>query len=313
MPLTKEQLEEIRAKSFLNHVDKCWIKDNYNVSVRTADRIIKSLGLTHARERTINVLKDYLAGEKTSKLAQKYKMSAQNVRQHLRVRGIERGIMGNMYRANFNYFTDIDTEEKAYLLGFIYADCCLTKKGTLTITLARKDKDIIIKFKEAMEAEHPIREHTAKTRVGDFEVVSLDITSPLLSQDLMKFGVVPNKTHKIKFPENLDRMLYKAFIRGYIDGDGTFCLARNNQYAIDIEGTQDFLESIRKIIQVELAVPARAKLFAANPSNNIRRLQLRGKDQVMTVLKWLYEDSKIHSDRKYNKFLDICNRSKKNV
>lgn len=79
---------------------------------------------------------------------------------------------------------------------------------------------------------------------------------------------------------------------------------------MDIEGTQDFLESIRKILQSELAVPARAKLYAANKSNNIRRFQLRGKNQVMTVLKWLYEDSEIHLDRKYSKYQNIIKRSK---
>ncbi|MGO4889948.1 hypothetical protein ACJ2A9_19565 [Anaerobacillus sp. MEB173] len=312
MPLTAEQIDEIKAKSFLNHIDKLWIKEKYNVSVRTSDRIIKRLGLTHAKERTINVLKGYISGEPTRNLAQNYNMSAQNVRQLLRVRGIERRKIGSMYRANFNYFSGINTGEKAYFLGFVYADGCLTKKGTLTITLAKKDKDIILKFKEAMEAEHPIREHIARTRVGDFEVVSLDITSPELAKDLMRFGVVPKKTHKITFPENLDRKFYSDFIRGYVDGDGTFCLAKNNQYAMDIEGTQDFLESIRKILQSELAVPASAKLYAQNKSNNIRRLQLRGKNQVKTVLNWLYEDSKIHSDRKYTKYLNICKGSKRN-
>ncbi|WP_400245923.1 hypothetical protein AB3U99_04870 [Niallia sp. JL1B1071] len=208
MPLTAEQLDEIRAKSFLNPIDKLWIKENYNVSVRTADRIIKRLGLTHAKERTINVLQGYISGEPTRNLAKNYNMSAQNVRQLLRVRGIKRRNTGYMYRANFNYFSVVNTEEKAYLLGFIFADGCLTKKGTLTITLAKKDKDIILKFKEAMEAEHPIREHIAKTRVGDFEVVSLDITSPTLEQDLMEFGVVPRKTHKITFPKDLDSKFY---------------------------------------------------------------------------------------------------------
>lgn len=70
----------------------------------------------------------------------------------------------------------------------------------------------------------------------------------------MRFGVVPKKTHKITFPENLDRKFYRDFIWDYIDGDGTFYLALNNQYAMDIEGIQDFLESIRKILQSELAV-----------------------------------------------------------
>ncbi|MDM5224996.1 hypothetical protein QUF73_02120 [Cytobacillus sp. NJ13] len=56
----------------------------------------------------------------------------------------------------------------------------------------------------------------------------------------MRFEVVPKKIHKITFPENLDRKFYTDVIMGYIDGDGTLCLAKNNQYTMDIEGTEDF-------------------------------------------------------------------------
>lgn len=160
-----------------------------------------------------------------------------------------------------------------------------------------------------MEAEHPVREHIARTHVGDFPVVTIDITSPILAEDLKKVGVVPSKTLKITFPKQLEKRLYKAFIRGYIDGDGTFCLCKNNQYALDIEGTESLLESFREIFQTKLSIPASAKLYTAHKSG-IKRLQLRGKNQVMTVLEWLYSDSQIHLDRKYQKFLDIRDRSK---
>ncbi|MBU9721344.1 MULTISPECIES: hypothetical protein [Bacillaceae] len=310
MPLTAEQIDEIRAQSFLNHIDKVWIKENYNVSVRTADRIIKRLGLIHAKQRTIQVIKGYLSGDSTRKLAKTYNMSAQNVRQHLRVRGIKLREARNMYQANFNYFSKIDSEEKAYFSGFVYADGCLTRKGTLTITVSKKDRDILEKFKKAMEAEHPIRHHVAKTRVGDFEVTSFDVTSPILEKDLQKIGVVPCKTLKITFPKNLKKSLYKPFIRGYLDGDGTFGLYKNEQYSLDLEGTVSFLESVREIIQKEVDVPATAKLYGAHKSKNIQRLQLRGKHQVMSVLEWLYQDSKIHLDRKYNRFLKMYNIKK---
>lgn len=303
MLLSTKQLKEIKEKAFKGYIDKYWISENFNVSTRTADRFIKHLQLIHANERTIKVIRGYLEGQSSKELAIEFNMGEQNVRQLLRNRGIKRRSRGNQYYANFNYFSDINTEEQAYLLGFIYADGCLTKKGTLAITVAKQDVDILLKFKFAMKAKHPIREHVAVTHVGSFDVVSFDITSPDLASDLKSAGVFQNKTHKITFP-HIKRDLVKHFIRGYIDGDGYFTLDRNNRLTIGIEGTESFLSFLQEILKTELPIPANVKLTDPH-GNNIKRLQLTGRIQVMTVLEWLYLDANVFLERKYKKFLDI--------
>ena len=48
------------------------------------------------------------------------------------------------YTLNENYFEEIDSSNKSYILGFIYADGSINKKNnSLTICLSEKDKDVL--------------------------------------------------------------------------------------------------------------------------------------------------------------------------
>ena len=55
------------------------------------------------------------------------------------------------YPRNSNYFTNIDSSEKAYWLGFMYADGTVSSK-TNTIALGLKDEEHVEKFKQAIGA-----------------------------------------------------------------------------------------------------------------------------------------------------------------
>lgn len=61
-----------------------------------------------------------------------------------------RRIRKNRYYFDINYFENIDSNEKAYFLGLMYADGSITKNEAY---LKLKDEDIIIKFKKALNAE----------------------------------------------------------------------------------------------------------------------------------------------------------------
>ncbi len=62
------------------------------------------------------------------------------------------------YSVNDDYFSIIDTEEKAYWLGFIFADGYISNKNgkRVGITLKSSDRDHIIKFAKAISATYPV-------------------------------------------------------------------------------------------------------------------------------------------------------------
>ena len=141
-------------------------------------------------------------------------------------------------------FEKIDTEEKAYWLGFLYADGSVgSKEDKIELGLAEKDLKHIEKFKTFMNINNKIsyREKTKSYRMS--------FRSAQCKQDLINKGCVPKKSLILNFPnENqVPKYLIRHFIRGYFDGDGCFSRQLHNiivSPTVGFIGTKDFLEKI---------------------------------------------------------------------
>ena len=93
-------------------------------------------------------------------------------------------------------FEKIDTEEKAYWLGFLYADGSVgSKEDKIELGLAEKDLKHIEKFKTFMNINNKIsyREKTKSYRMS--------FRSAQCKQDLINKGCVPKKIIDFKFPK----------------------------------------------------------------------------------------------------------------
>ncbi len=102
------------------------------------------------------------------------------------------------------------TSESNYWAGALLADGCVNERDenshTISLEISKKDKSWLKKFKNSLNAEHPIFVD------GDF--VGLKIHSNKMFSDLKRFGVIPRKTYKDIEPSVDDDML-PHFIRGY--------------------------------------------------------------------------------------------------
>ncbi len=133
---------------------------------------------------------------------------------------------------NLNYFSKIDSEEKAYLLGFIYTDGSIDKKlNTLSIELNKKDHEILKRIANIFELPLSSIKETRKN------CIKLNIHSKELCLDLFKLNIKPNKTYTKEIPIVPDCLL-NHFFRGCIDGDGsitktTICLYSKNENMIN--------------------------------------------------------------------------------
>lgn len=130
-----------------------------------------------------------------------------------------------------NFFNNINFEEQAYLLGFIFADGCVNEeRHTLSININKQDQYIIDLLKdispEAYTREQKSYKSIATVRgrqVKNHGSIRTNISSKILIEDLKKYGVIQNKTYTdMHLPIVSDDILLKHFIRGYFDGDGYF-------------------------------------------------------------------------------------------
>lgn len=139
-----------------------------------------------------------------------------------------------------DYFHEINTKEKAYWLGFLYADGFLTgnqKEVTyIRIELKRDDEDVIDKFCQCLGLNKSKKEYRKHERTRSVEI---RFACKLMVYDLMRLGLTLRKSKIIEFPELLGREMKLAFLLGYFDGDG-----KQNSPEIT-SGSMRFLEQVK--------------------------------------------------------------------
>jgi len=195
--------------------------------------------------------------------------------------------------ADFSYFEVIDTEEKAYWLGFIAADGCVMHRGNETfnfeLSLKLSDKHHLQKLKKSLNAEIEVKTDSFRSRfcIGD----------AIFCKALISKGITPRKSLTLEFPteKQVPKELVRHFIRGYYDGDGCINNPLNMPIAVNILGTKSFLQKILEISNLE-AIPITNKR-----NTNISMFNVNG-EKARNFLKWLYQDSTIYLERKFYRY-----------
>lgn len=205
------------------------------------------------------------------------------------------------YKYDRSFFNIIDNEKKAYWLGFIYADGCVYKR-TLSIRLSTKDKSHLDKFLLDIKSDKTMQFGTQDSFGKETEYVQLQINSVDIVEDLKKLGIVERKSLILNFPSEdiVPKHLQKHFIRGYIDGDGCITRTRRtNSYEIKAVGTENMLNGILKSLEKDTQLRKRRE------TDSCYYFSIGGNLQVLNILNWLYEDSTVYLDRKYEKYIEL--------
>jgi len=219
------------------------------------------------------------------------------------------------YITNENFFNNVNTEEKAYILGFLYADGNnYVKPGRhyeISIKLQEKDRIILEKIRDYLSPKSPIK------IVGDSRTDNLypllKINSKILTQQLTKLGCIPNKSLILTWPEWLiDPKLQQHFIRGYFDGDGSIYSKKPTKtgyvnYAWAITSSNNFCNEVKNIIENHMQIHCSQSICKPKSNKITTSLSVGGNLQVMKILDWMYQDATIYMPRKYHKYLEFKN------
>ena len=216
------------------------------------------------------------------------------------------GTRNRKYYFNEYYLDEIDSEEKAYFLGFVYADGSHNiDRHELRINISKDDDDLLKMFYELFECDKEIKYIHNKQYNKDYAMFA--VQSNHFSDQLLKLGVMANKSFKVTFPSFLSEDLIRHFIRGYFDGDGCIGLSQRGwkSTSVQLAGNQSFLSSIKEIIYKD--TEKSMKLYK-HTNSNIFSLQSGGVFNVYAILNYLYKDSNIYLQRKYQRYLDFITK-----
>lgn len=208
------------------------------------------------------------------------------------------------YEVVSDFFSTIDTEEKAYWLGFMYADGYVTGTKIVGCKLSTKDEEHLIQLRNTLSPTKPLYyDETSQGFGNNTKSVALILTNRNLFKDLVSKGCIQNKSKLLTFPnENIvPKELIHHFIRGYFDGDGSVTAGINPKghirILIGIVGTESFLSEIRKALSLE-----DTKYLYKYKNKDIHELKVGGTNVVKAIYNFLYKDATVFLERKYIKF-----------
>jgi hypothetical protein len=205
------------------------------------------------------------------------------------------------YYYNDDFFENIDSEVKAYYLGFLYADSYINdKENYVDLTLHKDDEYILTMFYKHLESNRKF------IRIRNDRHSRLVICSKKIVNDLIKLGCTSRKSFTLKFPENIDYKYIPHMIRGYFDGNGCIWNKKNAyEYRLQFTGCIYFLSGVEKYFLENLDIDKKDHYCNCNKNRceNVKTLKYGGNQIVTKIFNLLYKDATIYLIRKHDKFL----------
>ena len=312
MPRLKSKLEP-----FLDQIKKKYLTGDsteqlaleYGVTGPVIRKFLKRLGVPLRKSKLEGkeqeVTEKYLAGLSSIQLAESYGVSKPTILTLLKDQKVERRNRSQSqqkYTIDEHVFDCIDSEEKAYWLGFLYADGNNSPSvRTITLQIHKRDRDILKKLKFFLKSDAPI-----KKVKSDSTLIRFTVTNKHLSSKLEELGIVQAKTFKLTFPKWLSTEFQKPFIRGYFDGDGGISSVNTADITFSVTGTVSIVRTIQSILMKECDLPE-TELDERYPERqtSIRTCRYSGRVQVLRILNYLYEDASVFLERKYQTYLAL--------
>lgn len=224
-------------------------------------------------------------------------------------------------KINKNFFKEIDTEEKAYILGFFCADGSISKNKIFAIKLALKDVKLLLAIRKNLDSFHAITISAVTYGYVKKRNPSLScnfaVNCPQIVADIKAHGIPDDKTHELTFPTDIPSNLIRHFIRGYFDGDGSVFLKMNRRFlktkdhpngylwekqsiGVSMVGTTSFLESVAQYLR---PITGQHGNIYEDKKKHCSSF-LFSRDCCLNIYHYFYDDATIWLDRKRKIFED---------
>ena len=267
----------------------------------------------------------YESGVGAYRIAKKVGYSKCSVLRFLVKEGIVR--KGATYRKHKfkdeHYFDQIDSDEKAYFLGLLWADGCNYRRSEhrkqayqVSLCLTEEDgymvRDLAKRIFETDDVVILRDRQNDKDRVGSFKnrknQISLRFPSKHISDTLLNYGMVPRKSSIAAMPINVEwtEGKFRSFLRGLFDGDGSiYYNSHSKHYGVSLIGAPEQISQIKEMIEQFIDMTFFLENVGKKYSVPMSVIKIHGNIETRTFCDWLYKGSTIHLNRKYQKYLDL--------
>lgn len=259
-----------------------------------------------------NIINKYNQGESLHKISKNIGADWHWLERQFQKRGIE---VRRQIRLRTDYFDQIDSPNKAYILGFIYADGCnqideMKKRYCVEISVEKTDVDVL---KQIQKELNHTKDLVFRINNHGTEYYTLSLCSKKLCYKLKELGVTPRKSLTKCFPTCVPNFLIPHFIRGYYDGNGSLIIQKRFEgdcykpnVSVTITSTEDMCLHLSSIVQQECNIKTHIYNIGKEGAckDKIKSFRILGNNQTKLFLDYIYKDSELKMSRKYQKYLN---------
>ena len=249
------------------------------------------------------VCQDYQTGNYSSReLGIKYSLSKTcilKILERYNIPKVNRRLVNN--NLDVHYFDNIDTEEKAYFLGFIFADGSISN-DEFFLDINEKDIEILLRIREEIHSNCKI----TTRKKGNSMMSRIAIKNKVFCSSLSQYGIIENKTKMTSHlpVEKIPKIFYKDFLRGLIDGDGWVIKTKQNLYKIGYV-TQYYSTALDFVEMLNSLLEEKWKNKILTPKDRYAIVNIQKQSIVKQVALVLYKGNKICLSRKFQMAQEI--------
>ena len=217
----------------------------------------------------------------------------------------------NRYTLDETYFLSDITERKAYWLGLISADGCITNTNYFVLQLSGEDHYLLSHFKDDINYTGEI--YIPKYKEPRQTIYRINFSSKIMCNSLRDLGILENKLASRNMIPNIPEKMIRHYMRGYFDGDGTFIIGkssytRNNKdyvypsYHISIAMTYPLAQEWSEYLKQQIKYDAK---IHRSKCNQICYVCVFQKQALRALYDLLYQNASIYMARKHDKWLQF--------
>lgn len=244
-----------------------------------------------------SIIESYKDGKILTEIAEKYRISPSKISSILKENGINpssKNCFRVPYKVNHSYFSEINDHAKAYWLGVLFSDGCVSSKSN-QISLVSIDLEMIERFKKDVGFSGEIKTNSVNKKARYISFASIE-----MKNDLIKLGCVPQKSLTLEFP-SLPKEFLWSFILGYFDGDGGLWVSKDGKMAhFKITSSTLFCQRLKCILEEHgFRVDMRRE---KNHKKETSYVRITSRKEIKRIELLLYKDIKFALSRKQAKF-----------
>lgn len=300
-PYAKKEYLESQMKMNKNYKQ---IASENNISKTTIQRYLNKFKLTKTSKdwtkKEIDILKKFYPTERIKLREILPNRSLSSVYRKANRLRLNRIVKPQKYIKNEKFF-DSWSKEMAYVLGWVWSDGNIDRSHrSIRIEIQAGDSYILKEIKKAMSSDVPIK-------IRD-NAAGLSIHSRIIAKSLIKLGCKAGDSLHNEFP-NVPKRYFFDFLRGYLDGDGSVCIARSkksrqkNVLRISFLGCKQFIKDLQKHLKNILNIEA-CKISHSYDKSELCRCTYNSKDARLICSKMYENCNSLFLKRKRNKFLE---------